>query len=607
MTPAAATRLGCVRGCGNSVRRPQRGCCILMTEHTLLLLVGLPGSGKSQAFTVAALKYHTGWFVRSTLGEKTPPCCPRCFPVAAPPPPPHRRRRPTAGSAARTIPAGKSTLAQLFQQQGWTVINQDRLGDRQACEAACWRALSDSQSVRPATPLPLMRQMPLCIPACAPCIAFRGCFTYRALPWSPPAVQVVIDRCNHNAMQRSHWLDIARRVQRAASTHLAALVLELPEELCIQRAEARGAHATLPAAQAREVIQRFAAEWQAPTWREGFNEMHLARTAEEAVAAAAALLQSAPAPTAAPAPETYASVAGAMEVSAVEPAVPPTAARSQLNAGAPVFQARQPWHAPGLSPEPRQYGQHRQQQRYTSRADAAASWRCAEGGTEASSASGAADAPASPACSSGSVWEQQAQGSGRTPRGGQRGERPGTGADASGNIVPFPRPRKGSRERSPVHQQMHHSQHAAHDKHRPRPHPWQRHSHDQPSGFWLDADTGPKPILMFDANGAQRGRGDRRAAVRSMPVSAGPPMLPSRLWRRASAGCLLQLSTAAFSRAARQLRCPACACPSGCITSHTSMRRSAGIHKPRPGIRHLRRLKVRAASSLPCLLHPCPA
>ncbi|KAL4452322.1 hypothetical protein ABPG75_007984 [Micractinium tetrahymenae] len=154
-------------------------------------------------------------------------------------------------------------------------------------------------------------------------------------------------------MQRSHWLDIARRVRQGGAIRLAALVLELPVELCTQRAEARGSHATLPAEQAREVIQR--------------------------------------------------------------------------------------------------------------------------------------------------------------------------------NIVPFPGPRGGSRERSPRHQHMHHSQHAAHDKHRPRPHPCQRHAHDEPSGFWLDANTGTKPILMFDAN--------------------------------------------------------------GCITSHTSMRRSSGIHKPRPGIHHLRRLK----------------
>lgn len=58
---------------------------------------------------------------------------------------------------------------------------------------------------------------------------------------------------------------------------------------------------------------------------------------------------------------------------------------------------------------------------------------------------------------------------------------------------------------------------------------------------------------------------------------------------------LAKLSThGAHSRAHAQ--------PAGCITSHTSMRRSAGIHKPRPGIHHLHRLKVWGPLLLPGVL-----
>lgn len=407
--------------------------------------------------------------------------------------------------------SGKSTLAQLFQQQGWVVINQDQLGDRKACEAACWQALSAGQSV-------------------------------------------VIDRCNHSAMQRLHWLDIARRT-RQGGVRILALVLELPAELCTQRAEARGAHATLPAAQAREVIQRFVAEWQPPLRREGFDAVQVARTPEEGAAAAAALLRSASAPTAAPA---WAATAGmAMDVAEVEPAVPLSAARVQLNASAPAFQAGM-WSAPapasqpdgwqtrqgmqqGMQPgwgqqAPQQGAQHQQRQRYTSRADAAASWRRGEDSAAAGDATGAAAGPAWSRHSTGPPLDQQQQqqhpSNGMAHRWGQQDERPPHGGEPpspGSNIVPFPRLRTASRERSPRHQQMHHSQHAAHDRHTPRPHPWQRHRHDEPSGLCLDAHAGAKPILMFDAN--------------------------------------------------------------GCITSHTSMRRSAGIHKPRPGIHHLHRLK----------------
>lgn len=334
---------------------------------------------------------------------------------------------------------------------------------------------------------------------------------------------MVIDRCNHNAMQRSHWLHIARHVRKGSGIRLLALVLELPAELCVQRAEARGAHATLPAAQAREVIQRFVTEWQAPTRKERFDGVRVARTSEEAEAAAASLLRSAAVPVAVPAWTESAGMAGATEAVAVEPAVPQPAVRAHRDAGAPAFNAGTAWLAPAQAPQVQHPGwgqqttqqgrQQQQRQPYTTRADAAGSWQRGGDGAAADGAAGTAAAPASPQRRGGSRWDEQQQGSSSgSMRSGQQdghapqSDSPTADSSAGGNIVPFPRRRSASRERTPPHQQMHHSQpghHAAHDKHRPRPHPWQRYRHDEPSGFWLDANTGTKPILMFDANGAR--------------------------------------------------------------------------------------------------------
>lgn len=142
-------------------------------------------------------------------------------------------------------------------------INQDQLGDRKQCEAACSAALAAGSSV-------------------------------------------VVDRCNHTMQQRSHWLDLARRqAQRSRGPiQLLALCLELPVGLCIERAVGRGAHATLSPTDAPDVIHRFASEWQAPQRREGFGAVLVAHNSEQAAALAAQVLAGqalpAPAPTVEP-------------------------------------------------------------------------------------------------------------------------------------------------------------------------------------------------------------------------------------------------------------------------------------------------------------------
>ena len=76
--------------------------------------------------------------------------------------------------------------------------------------------------------------------------------------------------------------------------------------------------------------------------------------------------------------------------------------------------------------------------------------------------------------------------------------------------------------------------------HKPRMHPWQRHGPEEASGAPLDAAPSSKICLMFDANGT--------------------------------------------------------------VTSHTSMRKTVGLHQARPGTHHLRRLKVSPAQPSPAPL-----
>ena len=403
----------------------------------VLVLAGLPGSGKC----LSDHAEHTGMLRRLSLLR----------PAAA-----HRRRRchpaaaaaDTANTSQLTLArplcphAGKSTLAAWFAQAGWQVINQDSLGDRKQCEAAC----------------------------CAALHAGRSC---------------VIDRTNVDMRQRSHWLAIGRRYGAACY----ALCLELPVEVCLQRALARSGHATLAAADAPAVIDRFAAEWQQPTTREGFDAVYVASTSQEGEVLAQQLLAWLPA-------------SGVPQQAALPP-----------NGGPPGLYS---W-----APAPHQQQQRRQ---YTSRADAASSWRRSDdGGTP----------PPSPPRDQHRqqqwhAWpaQQQQQQQWQTPHaaGFASAARRGSAADGASNVVPFP-------SRHGRQQPTHHPQQGGQtDPTKPRRHPWSRHDADEPSGLLLDAQPSAKPILMFDANGV--------------------------------------------------------------LTSHTSMRRSSGLHIARPGTHHLRRLKV---------------
>ena len=275
-----------------------------------------------------------------------------------------------------------------------------------------------------------------------------------------------------------------------------ALHLCLPPDLCLRRVLARGdSHPTLPLDKAAHVIDVMQRGWQQPGLGEGFHDVLVASSSEEAAVMAVQLL------------EQQQQLQLAVSAGAASRSAPATAGAHLLSSAALPFQLGAGSPGRGV-----QQQQQQQQQYHTFRADKASSWRHAD---EAA------------------ATEQQPQTQAAAP--GPR--RTAGDGGSSNNAVAFPRgcgSGSGGGRRD-----------------LPRRHPWQHHSHDEPSGLLLDALPPPngdgvaaggnaaasvtanalKPILMFDANGT--------------------------------------------------------------LTSHTSMRRSAGVHRPRPGVYHLHRLKVR--------------
>lgn len=125
--------------------------------------------------------------------------------------------------------SGKSTLSESICQsdpESWVRVNQDTLGNRFACENAVNRALASRKSV-------------------------------------------IVDRTNFNQSQRSIWVNIAR----THGARTAALVLKMPIELCIKRAETRKGHPTLKNLDARDVINRFAGMCEPVNRYEGFEDV----------------------------------------------------------------------------------------------------------------------------------------------------------------------------------------------------------------------------------------------------------------------------------------------------------------------------------------------
>lgn len=123
---------------------------------------------------------------------------------------------------------GKSTVAtQWFPN--YTRINQDELGDRQACIESMRNALERN-------------------------------------------FDVIVDRTNVTRDQRKHWIDLALGY---GAESLTSIFLDVPEEECIARIDLRKDHPTIkedmPLEKKKSIVYSFNRTLQIPSLTEGFK------------------------------------------------------------------------------------------------------------------------------------------------------------------------------------------------------------------------------------------------------------------------------------------------------------------------------------------------
>lgn len=120
--------------------------------------------------------------------------------------------------------SGKSTFSiKLEDAMPWkfTRVNQDKLGNRKACEQLTRNVLRMGKIA-------------------------------------------VIDRCNFDAQQRQNWAGIAKE----AGVPCDCVVFSFKEDVCLRRCEQRRNHETIKAHMAREVVERMASQFRPPVPRE---------------------------------------------------------------------------------------------------------------------------------------------------------------------------------------------------------------------------------------------------------------------------------------------------------------------------------------------------
>ena len=126
--------------------------------------------------------------------------------------------------------SGKSTFAKMLKPK-FCIINQDSIGSRKACEHAMIESLKSHEPV-------------------------------------------VIDRCNFDVTQRSHFLSIARRSFRIPPNRICAIELQVPIDVCVARVLNRKDHPTLePIPQSEGIVRRFQRLLRPPTRGEGFGRV----------------------------------------------------------------------------------------------------------------------------------------------------------------------------------------------------------------------------------------------------------------------------------------------------------------------------------------------
>jgi predicted kinase len=128
--------------------------------------------------------------------------------------------------------SGKSTFSrnlERLQPHKYVRVNQDELGDRHRCVEKARRALVEGKCP-------------------------------------------IIDRCNHNAKQRRHWIVLAREFECSVT----CICLCVPESECLARCKERSSHPTLTPSEAARVIRTMKSEKKEPTNSEGIAKLLIA-------------------------------------------------------------------------------------------------------------------------------------------------------------------------------------------------------------------------------------------------------------------------------------------------------------------------------------------
>ena len=142
--------------------------------------------------------------------------------------------------------SGKSTFSSQLNPATWTVINQDTLKSRRACEEAVKK-------------------------------------TYRVGVQQKTPANICIDRCNFDPSQRKHWIDLAQQYN-VATQDICAVVLDVPVATAIERVQKRRHHPTLkPGKESIGIVKKFQYLLQMPTLNEGIGSIVALRPTDEAV------------------------------------------------------------------------------------------------------------------------------------------------------------------------------------------------------------------------------------------------------------------------------------------------------------------------------------
>jgi predicted kinase len=131
--------------------------------------------------------------------------------------------------------SGKSTIAETHFKQDYYYINQDKMGNREACISAVKKVLESGGNV-------------------------------------------IIDRVNSTRKQRAYWIELGIGYNCSSIT---CIVLDVDPEICVGRIVDRKGHETITEEmdieKKRQIVHQFAKTFESPTLEEGFSSIVITR------------------------------------------------------------------------------------------------------------------------------------------------------------------------------------------------------------------------------------------------------------------------------------------------------------------------------------------